>query len=87
MKEKEVRTEIRNFAVEMEKRMAEKDKEFIGKNNYKNMKMSKLLKRWLTAGQLVTRFIQEGTDEFARKKLVDTANFCMMLFERMGESD
>lgn len=75
----------KKFIEAMQKRLDEKEKIFTEKLNYKNMDLVYLRDNLIKAAINVDEGYVHEDDEKFKKELVDLANFCWMLWERLEE--
>lgn len=78
----------KEFLAAMQERLDEKEDVFTGVLNYKEMTLYQLIGRLNEAGdKLLVLYKDEPNDTKLREKLIDLANFCWMLWERLGEPE
>ena len=80
-----IRSEIKEFAIEIEKRMATKDKIYIDSNDYKVMPRKRMQNILEAQVETLKEVLKSGSRRMKFKELVDTAAECMMLHKRLGE--
>lgn len=84
------------FEKARQKRFDEKEPEYGGKDNpknYKNMSIAELMQRIIKQGEVIDRLLigrcvsfgMTSKNDILKKELVDTANFCGMLWEKLGD--
>ena len=84
----------KQFIEKMQERLNEKEAEFTGELNYKNMALETLWYRAMESAKLLDITLAPDKDdvlarrvfrEETRKELVDMGNFLWMLWERLGD--
>lgn len=73
----------KDFIKAMQERLDEKEKIYTGKKNYKNMSLERLSDRiGSTIGDFWRKFYCHKNTQ-VKKELIDLANFCWMLWEKI----
>ena len=80
-----IRSDIKEFAIEVEKRMASKDKIYIDSNDYRIMPRKRMQNILEAQVETLKEVLKSGSRRLKFKELVDTAAECMMLHKRLGE--